>query len=91
MAHAPCAIRPDRPPPTDGTAVAVDEEHDATPEQADLLVDLVDWVGSAWASGERPRVARWLGVKLVLGSQRELLAKAYLGYRVDWNPLVVGY
>ncbi len=63
------------------------DERLATQAQAELLAD---WVGP-WSAGERPRIERWFDVKLVLGGRRDLYAKAYLGYRVDWNPFVVGY
>jgi hypothetical protein len=60
----------------------------ATAEQAELLADWVAWRRSA---PELPRLTRWLDLKVVFGAARDPVAKAYLGYRVDWSPFVVGY
>jgi hypothetical protein len=60
----------------------------ATAEQAEVLSDWVAWRRSA---PELPRLTRWLDLKVVFGAGRDAVAKAYLGYRVDWSPFVVGY
>jgi hypothetical protein len=60
----------------------------ATAEQAEVLAD---WVGWQRPTTGLPRLTRWLDVKVVFGAGRDAVAKAYLGYRVDWSPVVVGY
>jgi hypothetical protein len=67
------------------------DEGQCTSQQAAALGTWATLAPEPCASGRHRRVSRHLDLKTVLGASAELRTKAYLGFRVESNPFVIGH